>query len=85
MNNNLYTSVLQHPEIIGCNHITHYNIWYRRKAAGIDDWVKMDSTSSSHTSYTLENLEPGSYVVRVVVVNDGDSSSFAELANEQGK
>lgn len=76
--------MFQHPEISGCNDITHYNIWYRGKSADSDDWMKIDNLPSTSTSYTVTDLESGSYIVRVMVNNDEDGSNFAEISYKPG-
>lgn len=76
--------MFQKPEIIGCNQITHYSIWYRLKVAANDEWMKTVNISNSSTTYTLKDLESGSYDVRVVVDNDDGGSQFAELSYLQG-
>lgn len=70
---------MQHPEIVGCNNIDDYDIWYRPTSSASDDWKVIEGLSASSTSYTLRDLDSGDYVVRVVVTNDDDLSSFTEL------
>lgn len=76
--------MFQEPDIIGCNQITHYSIWYRLKVTAGDEWTKSDTISNSSTTYTLTDLESGSYEVRVAVDNDDEGSQFAELSYLQG-
>ena len=71
----------QAPEIIGCNNIDHYEIWYRLESSVSDDWTKANTSGTSHTL----DLDPADYDIRVVVINDDTLHNSAELSYKQRK
>ena len=79
-NNTLWSAgvdlLLQAPSYYtDCRKIRDIDVWYRLSS---ESQSTKNDYSSTDTTATLTNIDPGEYVVQVIMANGGDISTYSE-------